>query len=54
MESTQIIEFWITRTGALTAQGESVGDFGSEGAAADAAIRFAQDAGALYRIFYPL
>ncbi len=54
MENAQTIEFWITRNGRLTADGEVIGQFGSEAAAADVAIRFAQDAGALYRLFYPL
>lgn len=54
MENARTIEFWITRNGRLTADGEVIGEFGSEAAAADVAIRFAQDAGALYRLFYPL
>lgn len=48
------IEFFISRSGRLTADGMIVGDFGSEAAAADFAIRHAQSADALYRIFYPL
>lgn len=48
------IEFHISRTGALTADGECVGSFGSAAAASEAAIRFAQEGGHLYRIFYPL
>ncbi|QFU30252.1 hypothetical protein BSP_01115 [Brevundimonas sp. Bb-A] len=54
MENAQTIEFWITRNGRLTADGEVIGQFGSEAAAADVAIRFAQDAGVFYRIYYSL
>lgn len=51
-----MIEFFITttRTGyELTANGEVVGVFASDTAAADMAVRFAQDNSAFsYRIFY--
>lgn len=54
MENANIIEFWISRNGRLTADGEVIGVFGDEAAATDVAIRFAQDTGVLYRIYYPL
>lgn len=46
------MSFTITRRNELVHDGEIVGRFGSEAAAADTAIRFAQDAGALYSIRY--
>jgi hypothetical protein len=46
------IEFFIDRKGNLTADKEFIGNFGSEEAAMDIAIRFAQDTNSLYRIFY--
>lgn len=49
-----MIEFFISRNGQLT-EGDIVrGEFGSVDAAADFAVRFAQDCDAPYRIFYPL
>ena len=48
------IEFFIARNGNLIANGELIGNFANETAAADIAIRHAQDRGATYRIFYPL
>ncbi len=51
-EMFPMIEFTITRRNELIADGEMVGRFGSEQAAADTAIRFAQDAGSLYSIRY--
>jgi len=44
--------FEITRRNDLYHNGEWIGRFGSEWAAADMAIRFAQDAGSLYSIRY--
>jgi len=46
------LEFFISRNGNLTSEGELIGNFGTEAAAADMAIRFAQDSDRLYRIFY--
>ncbi len=53
MKNAAIIEFFIARNGQLTADEQVVGVFGSVNAAADVAIRFAQDSGSLYRLFYP-
>ena len=44
--------FWITRKNELYADGELIGRFESEAAAADMAIRFAQENGRLYSIRY--
>lgn len=49
-----MIDFEIKRDGTLIASGEIMDRFSSVNDAADIAIRFAQDAGKLYRIFYPL
>lgn len=46
------LEFFISRNGNLTSEGELIGNFETEAAAADMAIRFAQDSDRLYRIFY--
>lgn len=52
----EMTEFFITRSRAgftLTANGVDVGTFSTEEAAADMAVRFAQDIGATaYRIFF--
>lgn len=53
MKNAVVIEFFIARNGLLTADGQVVGVFGGVDAAADVAIRFAQDSGSLYRLFYP-
>lgn len=52
MKNAVVIEFFIARDGLLTADGQVVGRFGNAAGAADFAIRLAQDAEALYRIFY--
>jgi len=44
--------FEITRRNELYHDGELIGRFGSEWAAADTAIRYAQDADTLYQITY--
>tara|TARA_R110002167_G_scaffold12963_6_gene54885 strand:- start:1290 stop:1439 length:150 start_codon:yes stop_codon:yes gene_type:complete len=49
-----MIEFWIDRRGNMVVDGATVGCFGGVDAAADAAVRIAQDRGRPYRIFYPL
>lgn len=54
MESARMLEFWIDRRGNLVADDTLIGCFGGVDAAADAAVRFAQDQGGPYRIFYPL
>jgi len=51
-EFEMALEFFISRNGNLTSEGELIGNFGTEAAAADMAIRFAQDSDRLYRIFY--
>lgn len=48
------IQFEIKRDGTLIADGQKIGRFDSATKAADVAIRFAQDQGALYEILYPL
>lgn len=52
MKNAVVIEFFIARNGRLTANGQPIGCFGDANAAADFAVRFAQDAEALYRLFY--
>lgn len=46
------IMFEITRSNELVADGVPMGRFANEAAAADMAVRFAQDNDALYRIDY--
>lgn len=46
------IEFFADRKGNLTADGQFIGQFASQDAAADMAVRFAQDNDALYVIYY--
>jgi hypothetical protein len=45
-------EFFIDRDGNLTANGDHIGNFGSEANAADFAIRHAQENDRLYVIHY--
>jgi hypothetical protein len=47
-----MFEFFIDRKGNLTANGDFIGNFGSEENAMDFAIRHAQQEDRLYRIFY--
>lgn len=54
MDTTRPLEFFIGRDGGLTLDGALIGRFGSVDAAADLAVRFAQDQGRLYSLFYPL
>jgi hypothetical protein len=46
------IEFMITRDGTLLADGQLIDRYLSQAAAADMAVRFAQDQAALYSILY--